>query len=341
MALSDNAAKVLDELPLDPAKSRYYKKLMNNLRLTHEVLDDALRELQGLRLITRQPKDGKQIARAPREVVLSGLSATAKSLFEKIPADGASIGGTRLRSIMVLSNESYRVALGELRRRGLVSVGRGHGGSVARTVLVEPVIERANRGHESDLYEPFLTWLQSARTPVDAGQLREAIKTATPKGYARSSGTWTRPDVTEIHVDSYDLLPAVQRVQLEITSYEIKPKGSPRLEWVYAAAAQSRWAHRSVLVLAVDDVDAAPDDRIVEEVRRFNLGLYHLALSSTKGASKEEADVKVLLEPGLQAPEPGDLQDVMQRVLDMPASSGLKPDFATKYRALINSRRVE
>lgn len=264
--------------------------------------------------------------------VSSVLSAAGRQLLASVPPDGSSIGGAALRSAVGLDNDRYAEALSEVQRKGLIVVGPGRGGSIRRLNGSVSPVSTGPRKPESTLYEPFLQWLRSSWPPSwdeDEDKLREAQVTATPKGYKQKTGRWRRPDVTELRVYRYELLPPAQRIQLELSSYEIKPQGADLVEAVFEAASQARWAHRSTLVVEAPAKDWVASARILGDVRRFGLGLYYMTKVEATKESHERYDVTVVLEPSLQAPEPEDLQEAIEYFL------GLEPGRRKKYKAAI------
>jgi len=325
VALSADAQKVLALLSFGAARATNTAFLVKQSDLDKLRVHSACDELVTAGLVVR---NGRRIRRASSAAVTTELTKTAVRILDNIPVDGISIGGAALRSAVSVDNDSYRLSLHELQDKGLVSVGPGRGGSIRRSTIVEAspaVVSTGGATLERDLYQPFIEWLQSSWPATSGESLQEAMITATPKGYKRDSGIWTRPDVTELRVDRYELLPQGQRIQLELGSYEIKPKGVTRVEWVFEAAAHARWAHRSSLVLETPDMAWKADERIIGEVRRFNLGLYYMTL-----AQGRRYDIRIILEPGLQTPEPADLRDTIQRFL-----TSRKLDLMQRYRGVI------
>jgi hypothetical protein len=331
MKLSENAQKVLALLPTEGTRKRNTAFLKKQLPdLSPSDIDAARNELLSSKLAEL---DGRRIGRAPSSTDLPGLTRTAKQILGVIPADGSSIGGASLRSRVPLDNETYSRGLRELREAGAITIGPGYGGSIRRTSSVdETPPEPPSKLLEKDLYEPFVAWLRSTWPESSNEGLQEVQQTATPKGYARKSGTWSRADIVELRIDRYHLLPPAHRIQLELSSYELKRKGTPQIEWIYEAAAQARWAHRSTLVLEAQDSAWRPDERFVGDVRRFGLGLY-LIYRNEAGVSGGRSDyqVTVLMEPSLQPPEPSELHSAIERFIDLSDS----PDLLQRYRGAI------
>lgn len=232
-------------------------------------------------------------------------SADAQRLLNALPGDGSTIGNVRLRSLVELSNEAYQSAKQELRAARAIRVGVGYGGTVARAAALPQPAQRASGlvRRERDLYEPFVAWLRSTGADQDARFFHARI-TASPSGRTRSSGKWSRPDVTAVQVLRYEWLP---NIVLEVSSFEIKrAEDALSLESVYEAAAHGRWAHRPSLVLEMDPSRGEPPDRFLDEIRRFGLGLY--LLSHAHGPAME---VQQLSDPTLHEPDPAELNELL------------------------------
>lgn len=328
MPLSANAQSVLEFLPTEGTSFRNPAYLAKQCGVDKKSIEVACDELIQEKLAIR---DRNRMRRAPAASLVAGLSKTAVRILDNTPVDGTSIGGAALRAAINLDNDAYSKGLRELQQSNAITVGPGRGGSIRRTSSIDPSPSEgaatvAPARLEKDLYRPFVEWLQSSWPEVSSDSLQEAMITATPRGWKKDSGTWTRADVIQLRVDRYELLPRGQRTQLELSSYGIKPRGVPRVEWVFEAAAQARWAHRSTLVIETPDSTWAAEERIVNEVRRFNLGLYYMTRNKSS-----QFDVRVILEPGLQSPEPGDLEEAIRRFI---SQSG-KADLLLRYEGVI------
>ena len=126
----------------------------------------------------------------------------------------------------------------------------------------------------------------------------DARVTASPQGRRRSTGQWSRPDVTSIEVWRSEWLP---QVNLSISSYEVKRFcDAERLESVYEAKAHGRWAHRSNLVVeASAGQEWQLPDEVLDEIKRFDLGLYVMVLRDD-GSYR----IRQSIPAGIQHPEP-------------------------------------
>lgn len=243
--------------------------LAPRLGWTEDVLHTAADELCSAGLAELE---GKRLSRI---VSAAGISPEAQMMISKLPADGSTIGGLRLRTLLDLDNETYTRARHELDVAGLIIRGRGKGGTIARAEAKAQSSPASNDrlvSREAELYDPFLAWIQSELDGRPG--FAAAKRTASAKGWSSGSGKWSRPDVTAVQVLTYEWLP---HVTVEVFSYEIKRfVDAQRLESVYEAAAHQRWAHRASLVVELDREAGELPDAMLDEIRRFRLGLYSM-----------------------------------------------------------------
>jgi len=205
------------------------------------------------------------------------LSRAAKKLFDVVPPDGTFIGNTTLQRRSKVGKGYWKVR-NELVSAGLLTRGKGRGGSVARLageVEAAPLVEKKAKGFvrkESELYEPLKNWLaEEWGEDVEGGDFFEVLVTGTPKRKRRAGGKWSRPDVTLVQVNSYEYLP---QPVLDVTTFEVKKfPDAEDLRSVYETASHSRRAHFSYLVAEVPNPDYEFPERFVSELERFHLGL--------------------------------------------------------------------
>jgi len=248
-------------------------------------------------------------------------------LLAALPADGSTVGGLRLRSSLDLDNDTFTQAKQELRAAGLIVLGVGRGGTVARaSASAEPTRrerEKTSRlvTRESDLYDPFLAWLRAGL--ADQPGFAHAKKMATPKGWQSSTGKWSRPDVVAVQVIAHEWLPDIT---VEVLSYEIKRfNDAEKLESVYEAAAHGRWGHRASLVVELDQQSGALPDALLDEIRRFRLGLYVMRAREDGGF-----DIREEIEPART--EDAELEDVNELI---DTFLGREAELRTEYRRYI------
>lgn len=65
------------------------------------------------------------------------LSKEARQLYDCLPEDGTAISGGNLKWETEFDTKTYKAAKAELKEAGLVTLGRGRGGSVARIAEVK------------------------------------------------------------------------------------------------------------------------------------------------------------------------------------------------------------
>jgi hypothetical protein len=228
VSLTKQAQELLEVLP-DGDRAANPATLLRKLGWTEGELRAAADELCSTGLAELR---GKRLSRV---VSATGVSHEAEMVLAALPGDGSSIGGLRLRSMLDLDNDTYTRARNELTAAGLIVRGRGKGGTLARaTARGESSAASKSRlvGKESDLYDPFLAWLQ-AELDGQPG-FAHAKRTASAKGWSSGTGKWSRPDVTAVQVITYEWLP---QVTVEVLSYEIKRfADAQKLESVYEAA---------------------------------------------------------------------------------------------------------
>lgn len=219
------------------------------------------------------------------------LTKASKKLLELVPSDGTFIGNTTLQRRSNLG-KGYWTAQRALVGAGLLTRGKGRGGSVARLAAdtATPRIPKKGKGFarkESELYEPLKDWLaEEWGEDVEGGDFFEVLVTGTPKKKKRSGGKWSRPDVTLVQVNSYDYLP---QPVLEVTTFEVKKfPDAEDIRSVYETAAHSRWAHFSYLVAEVPNPDYEFPERFVSELERFHLGLIFMWKKKDKWEFEEQ-----------------------------------------------------
>lgn len=237
---------------------------------------------------------------APRD-----LSGNARRLLSLVPDDGSRISATRLRTDAEGSGAEYRRALDELKLAGKIESTPGRGGGFSRTLAaLETGPDTATRSlptpglvaREAELYAPFHEWLKGNWEGIDGLEFCELRPTATPAGWPRNMGKWSRPDVTGVQVSTFDWLP--EKV-VEVSTYEIKRwADASKRESVFEAAAHGRWAHRASLVVEVDPGQRSLPDLLQEEAGRFNLGLYTMRRRS----GSDGWDISEVVAPEPQTP---------------------------------------
>lgn len=185
------------------------------------------------------------------------------ALFNALPADGSAVSNPSLRRYLRWTNDRYFAARDGLVDKGLVSRGPGRGGVVRRADPQLPapehgvalvvgltgtdaeVIEAAITS-EIGLYEPMQVviaqdWAQDRRQDLLAVEI-------TAYGNGRSTGIWTRPDITAVQVRTFEYVPGKH---LEIITFEVKAPNAINVQAVYEALAHRRAATRSYVLFYI------------------------------------------------------------------------------------------
>jgi hypothetical protein len=307
---SDFKRRLLDVLRLD-GRSRNWARLQA-LGYTREEFERKVQPLIAAGIVINT---GVGYARV--NPLGGDLSDEAAVVLSRIPGDGSTISGQKLRGLVNLDNDTYRRAIEELKARALILAAPGYSGLYSRAEPEAPAVQRPRVvvddgliARESELYEPFREWLVSSWAGQEGVDFADARVTGTGQDWPLRSGRWSRPDVTTVRVTTYDFLP--ERV-VEVATYEIKRnRDAEKRECVYEAAAHGRWAHRASLVLEMPAGDGAPPDLpdlLMQEARRFGLGLYVIRRRG------HAWDVEEVLEPDLQHPQPEHVNEFLSLYL--------------------------
>jgi hypothetical protein len=154
-----------------------------------------------------------------------GRPSDEDTLLNLVPEDGEAVGNASLLRQLTQrgwSEEKYWSIRDHLLGQGILTRGRGKGGSVRRTLAQksEIVASSPNEGtspqagkspkgsSELSLYEPLLRvlsneWAREMR--IEADQIHFEISAL--QGRKPTGGTWTRPDITAVSVRSFEYLP--------------------------------------------------------------------------------------------------------------------------------------
>lgn len=203
------------------------------------------------------------------------------ALLGLVPEDGSSMGNNRLRRELEWEEARYFEVRDRLVEEGILSVGRGRGGTVYRARPVPPtkaaqkptkVSERRYR-RESDLYRPAEQALGYGWSTALTHH-NYLIQVTARQGSKATGGLWTRPDITVAVVDTYPYVPGKF---LEVITYEVKPARNWSVAGVFEAASHSRFATQTYLLIHVPEGrESVPEEdleRLQKECARFEIGL--------------------------------------------------------------------
>ena len=191
---------------------------------------------------------------------------------------GGKSGNVSLRQRLKWTEELYWNVQGQLIKDGLISLGRGRGGSV-HLIRADSTTEEIGGTPEGKsaakkerlLYVPLKQSIEGKwikRFGFDEVYVEETHS----RGSRDTGGTFTRPDVTAAGIRRYVYLPK----RLEIVTFEIKPAESVTITGVLEALAHKEGAHRSYVIysttrLAFDEI--AESERIIELSQKYGIGI--------------------------------------------------------------------
>lgn len=221
-------------------------------------------------------------------------------LLRKLEQAGGSSGNTALMRELGWGSEKYWRVRDALLDEGALVKGRGKGGSVQlNRIEVQPVQRMPNgqratsegRGAEAELYEPFAEVLKHEWAAERRFTHVEVQVTAF--GGKRSTGTWTRPDITVVSEKSFSLVP--QR-QFDVWTFELKPISGLDVKAVFEATSHARRATRSFVALEIPvHVDRRTEtilDRCEEEGARLGIGMITFTEVADFSTWDEKVDAK-------------------------------------------------
>ena len=181
-----------------------------------------------------------------------------RQLLALVPADGA-IGNVTLTRRLAeagWSEDQYWAVRNRLIDRGLLTTGRGKGGSVRRPISAveashhagsprpQPTVEDQR---ERALYEPMkrvidTAWAQDNRLD------QHILEVTAHQGARVTGGRWTRPDITLASLRTFAYVPGKH---FEVVTFEIKPCDTIDVTVIYEALAHRRAAHRAYALVHV------------------------------------------------------------------------------------------
>lgn len=306
-----------------------------------ELVKNTIDDLIKRNIVTRKRRAGLNLASLDSskqeldEEKIRNLSAQAIKLWNLIPQDGSFVTNLSLRyklRPMGFSAEEFWSYRKELLGKGLITIRRGRGGSVARMqefvekqkIKLPPTLVK----DEAKLYGELRNWLQKNRVADDenSGGQAWSVVTAEPRQWKRKTGHLSRPDVILVEITSYEYL---QRRDIAVTTYEIK-RYSPQMDnsWVFEAASHSKGAHYSYLVVEISedkDTDEPPAE-LSADLRQFGIGFGWLYFKT----DEKEYEFHEILEADRKSPIPEDENDLLTNFV-----SRLKPAEQTAFKNAI------
>lgn len=213
----------------------------------------------------------------------SQIQSLEQELLKLVPADQV-IGNVTLKQELHWEEEQYWIIRNRLIDRGILTTGRGRGGSVQRSTISTPDSEApkaevaaqqeiAARLAESQLYQPLKEviesqWVKAARFDV------HLVEITARQGARQTGGKWSRPDIA---VAGYKTYPWVPGRHFDIVTFEVKPEGAFDVTCVYEALGHLRAATRAYVLLHVPEESVERQDQtlfeILDEAKRHGVGV--------------------------------------------------------------------
>jgi len=230
--------------------------------------------------------------------------------------EGSSIGNVTLRHKLQWEEKKYWKIRDSLFDKRLIGLGRGKGGSLYRIsdVVQTPAVNEqeyppTKYNAEKDLYEPFVQTIE--KNYVADLKIRDYIlQNTSTQGRKFTGGSWTRPDVTLITVDTFSFIPGKV---MNIITFEIKHNAQFDIYGVFETAAHSRFANKSYYVgYLPNDWKGDNNDyqRIQNECDRFEIGLMYFTNPADYNT------YEILLEPERRIPDPADQDEFIRVQID-------------------------
>jgi hypothetical protein len=239
------------------------------------------------------------------------IAKLEEQMIGKLRELGGFSGNVSLRRELDWDESLYWPVRNRLYDRGLVTLGRGKGGSVT---LVEgavaqppsqatPSATTPPAATESTLYEPIATVLR--KDWIKDYRLRQSLVEITAvQGRRHTGGTWTRPDLVVVGLRIFPHLPGKY---FDLFTFEVKTSSAIDVTAVYEALAHRRAATHSYVWLHVpaDRVAGLADvvEAVASEAKRFGIGV----VVATDPNTYETWDVRV--EAIRSEPDPEALND--------------------------------
>ena len=204
------------------------------------------------------------------------LSANARTLLARLPADGSARGNASLREELGWDDDRYLAARNELLDAGLARKWKGRGGTVKRIIDGEPdtpairdTTAEREIDAERDLYEPLAqqigsTWAKDMRLEPSV------VAILGYQGRRRTGGKWSRPDVALIAVQQFDLIPGKH---INVVTFEVKLGPAVDVAAVYEALAHRRAATQAYVMVHREGVIDDTLDLVEAEAYRYGIGL--------------------------------------------------------------------
>ena len=250
-----------------------------------------------------------------------------QKFLQALGEHGGAAGNGTVRSTLGWSESEYWRIRDRVMREGLITRGRGRGGSVQLVPVQTEAIQPPSApppalgepyAREDDLYEPCIETLRT-KWAADHGLEHCYIQETARQGRRMTGGVWTRPDAVAVSMRTFMHWPGRF---FDLWTFEIKPRWAVNVVGVYEAAAHSRVATNSYCMFHVRSLDDHADDleRLVDEAQKAQNARIGLLFFTDPG-NYDTWDIRV--EPVRSEPDPALLEEFAATQLDSEAKRRL------------------
>ena len=227
--------------------------------------------------------EGNKVVRKPGRggTIGRNIQALTEHFMAAIPADGERISKTEHLGILQWDDPFYESTKRELIATQQIRRVHGPGFAIARGVAEtpceprEPQAEDRDYPNEHSLYDSIFAVIRD--TWVREQNFDRSLVEITATGGAKSTGSWSRPDITVVAKRSYRFVP---RRELEVITFEIKHYATNKsnlVTGVYEALAHRISATQSYLLVyfpdrAAEDLETTLGE-IVAAASELGIGL--------------------------------------------------------------------
>lgn len=252
------------------------------------------------------------------------------SLIDLVREWGGSAGNISLLRELEWPDDRYWSVRDRLVDSGVLSLGKGKGGSVRVADAEEDGFsadepeEEDRRVAEAELYEPLGILLRE-RWVKDQRFERSLVEISARQGRRNTGGIWTRPDLIVV---SYTTLLYVPGKHFEVVTFEVKPWDSLDVTGVFEALAHRRASTRAYLLAVVPKSELGKESteeflqRIQDEAKRHGVGFVIVSDIADYGTWDERVEAL------RHDPAPHSIHDF----LSLQLSDGAKETLQTWFR---------